>query len=448
MKLKFYLSVLLVTSFMAISLTVNGATNHKEWLLTDVKLIDVKSGQIDSNAVIWIKGGLIEAVNPDKKPTKIKEISGQGRWLIPGLSEMHAHISGNQQYTDRILDLFITHGVTNIRGMLGQPGHLNLRAYLNSGKKLGPYLVTSGPSINGNSVKSPEEAIKKITAQAEAGYDFHKIHPGLSRDSYQAVVETAKDLNSSWAGHISSDVGIIGSVKAGQATIDHLDGFIEELASRNGGDLNNRGFFGFALAESVKDKSIEKLVKELSRYDYALVPTETLMYSFASPQPVSELMKNPAHKWMPESVVSNWKSSRENFWNNDIVTNTRAKRFLEVRAKLLKEFQQQGTPILLGSDAPQVFNVPGDSIHKELSLMVDAGLTPLQALQTGTLNVNTFYQGKHPVGVIAKGMRADLVLLKSNPLEDIRNTRDIHAVVVGGKLLNRATLDQMLKSLE
>ncbi|MCW8879375.1 MAG: amidohydrolase family protein [Kangiellaceae bacterium] len=438
----------LIIFFLSFSFQVQSDPANDVWLLEDVSLIDMQTGTVHKKARILFKNGLIESINPSKVQPSAIRISGNGRWVIPGLSEMHAHITGTPKYTDRILNLFIAHGVTNIRGMLGQPEHLKLREHLNTGKKLGPYLVTSGPSVNGNSVKTPKEAIKKITAQVKAGYDFHKIHPGLSKESYKAVVETAKELNSSWAGHISAEVGIIETVRAGQATIDHLDGFIEELAVRSGGELTNRGFFGFALAEHVKDEAIGKLVKELSTHNYALVPTETLMFNFATDKPTAELLKNPAHKWMPSNVVNNWKNSRESFWNNDGVTPARAKRFLEVRAKLLKEFQAQGTPILLGSDAPQVFNVPGDAIHKELSLMVDAGLTPLQALQTGTINVNRFYQGKHLVGKIAKGMRADLVLLNNNPLENIKHTRDIHAVVIGGKLLDRAELDRILKALE
>lgn len=436
--------LLLICSFQ----TSAKKDDTSNWLLTDVSLIDMKSGTIKPATSIWIKNGIIEAINPASVPQNVNKVSGKGRWLIPGLSEMHAHVPGNEPYTDRILKLFITHGVTNIRGMLGQASHLKLREQLNSGEKLGPYLVTSGPSINGNSVKTPKQAKTKIEQQVKAGYDFHKIHPGLSASSYQAVTNTAKKLGSSWGGHISADIGIVDTVKAGQSTIDHMDGFVEELAARNGSDLANGGFFGFALAENIQLASIAKLVEQLSAYNYGVVPTETLMHSFAGDKTVDELMKNPAHKWMPKNVVQNWKSSRENFWSNEGVTKQRAKRFLSVRAQLIKEFQKQGVTILLGSDAPQVFNVPGDSLHREIALMVEVGLTPLQALQSGTLNINKFYQGKHPVGKIARGMRADLVLLNQNPLENIDHTRDIDAVVVAGRLLNRNQLDKILKELE
>ena len=439
-----FLSFLLAVSLPSIAQN----KSIDSWLLTNVSLVDVDTGAVKPGTTIWIKNGLIEAVNPKNPPKEIKAVSGNGRWLIPGLSEMHAHIGGNDKYNDRILKLFIAHGVTNIRGMLGRSSHLDLRKQLNSGAKIGPYLVTSGPSVNGNSVRSPEQAKRKITKQVKAGYDFHKIHPGLSPESYQAIVKTAKQLGSSWGGHIALDVGIVDTVKAGQATIDHMDGFIEELAIRNGGDIANQGFFGFTLAEKVNQTSIAKLVKELSKYSYAIVPTETLMHSFAGNKSIEELMSNPAHKWMPEDTLHDWKNSREDFWSNDGVSKTRAQQFLKVRALLIQEFQKQGVPILLGSDAPQVFNVPGDSLHKELVLMVESGLTPLQALQTGTRNIHQFYQGKHLVGKIEKGLRADLVLLDKNPLENIDNTRAINAVVVGGKMLNRNRLNKMLQALE
>jgi len=448
MKTKPFFLVSLLIAFLFIPWPVIANEESQNWILSDVAIIDLESGRVISDSRIWIKDDRIAAINPEKIPSGIKQVSGQGRWLIPGLSEMHAHIGSDQQYNDRILTLFITHGVTNIRGMLGRSSHLELRSALNSGEKLGPYLVTSGPSINGNSVKSPAEAKSKITAQVESGYDFHKIHPGLSPASYDAVVNTAKRLGSSWGGHIAIDVGILDTIKAGQATIDHLDGFVEALAVRNGGNLANRGFFGFALAEKIQPASIAKLVKEVSQYDFAVVPTETLMHNYAGAKSIDELMSNPAHKWMPESTVNNWKNSRENFWSNEGVTKLRAEQFLQVRANLIYQFQQQGIPILLGSDAPQIFNVPGDSLHHELSLMVESGLTPLQALQTGTQNIYLFYQGKHPVGKIAKGMRADLVLLDKNPLDNIHHSRAINAVVVAGRMLDRTQLDSMLKALE
>ncbi len=438
----------IITIFILCFHSVAYAKQLSTWLLTDISLIDTSTGEIASEASILIKGNRITAINPIELPEGIKTVSGKGRYVIPGLSEMHAHIPNNPEYTDRVLKLFIAHGVTNIRGMLGHPSHLALREQLNSGNKLGPYLVTSGPSINGNSVQSPQQAIKKITQQVKAGYDFHKIHPGLSKESYRAVTETASNLGSLWGGHISTDVGIVDTVKAGQATIDHLDGFIEELAVRNGGEIANRGFFGFSLAHQVNDDSIAKLITELKPYDYSVVPTETLMQNLAGSGSTDQLMKNPAHRWMPKSVVDGWKNSRDNFWSNPAITKQQADRFLQVRRILLNEFQKQGVPILLGSDAPQWFNVPGDSLHKELELMVESGLTPLQALQTGTHNIFAYYRGTHSVGIIKEGLRADLILLNKNPLESISNSRSIHAVVVAGQFLDRDLLDSLLANLE
>ncbi len=422
--------------------------DNNSWLLTDIALIDLESGKISKDSSILIENGTIKAINPNSTTNDIRTISGGGRYVIPGLSEMHAHVPNDPDYTDRVLKLFVAHGVTNIRGMLGQPSHLELRQQLNAAGKLGPYLVTSGPSINGNSVRSPQQAVSKINQQVNAGYDFHKIHPGLSKESYQAVTQTATKLGSSWAGHISMEVGILDTIKAGQATIDHLDGFIEELAIRNGGDIANRGFFGFSLVHKVTDDSIANLVEQLKPYRYTVVPTETLMQNLAGSGSTEFLMKNPAHRWMPKNVVDRWKKARNNFWSDDSITKQQAKRFIQVRRKLLSELNKQNVMILLGSDAPQWFNVPGDSLHKELGLMVDAGLTPLQALKSGTRNVYDFYQGKHSIGKIAPGLRADLVLLNKNPLENIQNTRTINAVVIAGKLLDRGQLDSILKTLE
>ena len=253
-----FLRSIIGTLFIFLSVTV-GAHGGEEssYVLTNVNRIDMTLGKVVNNSNVWVKDGLIAAVDSSNIPKSVKQISLKGKWLIPGLSEMHAHVppyKEQKDYAERVLSLFVIHGVTNIRGMLGEPSHLVLRERLNTGRHFGPYLVTSGPSFNGNTVKGVEQARNRVRQQASAGYDFLKIHPGMSKASYEAVVSQAKISKMPWGGHISALVGIVDTLEYGQFSIDHLDGFIEELVARSGGDKFASRFFGYNIGHLVEYK--------------------------------------------------------------------------------------------------------------------------------------------------------------------------------------------------
>src|SRR5690625_345707 len=160
-------------------------------------------------------------------------IDGTGRYLIPGLAEMHAHIPSSREGVEameRVLFLYAANGATAARGMLGHPAHLELRARAARGEIISPRIYTSGPSFNGNSTPDPETARALVVSQLEAGYDFLKLHPGLSREVFDAIVEAADEVGIPFAGHVSADVGLDPTLAARQASIDHLNAYIEALA--------------------------------------------------------------------------------------------------------------------------------------------------------------------------------------------------------------------------
>jgi imidazolonepropionase-like amidohydrolase len=367
-----------------------------------------------------------------------------GGYLMPGLAEMHAHVPGNQttQYRDDVLFLYVANGVTTARGMLGSPDHLELREALERQETLGPRLFTSGPSFNGNSVSSPDQASAMVRSQAAAGYDFLKIHPGLSRAEYDAMATTAAELDIAFAGHVPADVGLLRALAAGQASIDHLDGYIQALVP----DLRDAsgGLFALELLDRTDAERIELVVRATREAGAWVVPTETLLENFAAAATgLEEVEARPQNVYLPGDLRASYRRAL----TGSSASASSALRYLDLRKRLLRTLHQQEVGILLGSDAPQIYNVPGFSAHRELESMVTAGLGPFDALKSGTVNPAEYFGLPGDFGVLAPGAAADLIWLRDNPLSDIRNTRSIQGVMVRGRWLDRHSLDTGLAAI-
>ncbi len=222
----------------------------------NVNVIPMTSATVVAAQTVVVSDGRIVAVG-DVETIPVPEdaivVDGTDRYLLPGLAEMHAHVPNiGTDYLDRVLTLFVANGVTTVRGMLGRPAHLTLREQLSDGDRFGPRLITSGPSLNGNTVKGPADAERKVRAQRAAGYDFIKLHPGLSADEYAAIATTAAEIGIPFAGHVPVAVGVEGALAADMATIDHLDGYMESLVPANTDSSGGYGgFFGVLLVDQI-----------------------------------------------------------------------------------------------------------------------------------------------------------------------------------------------------
>lgn len=377
-------------------------------------------------------------------------IDARGKYLIPGLAEMHAHVPPVDDLNPmkEVLSLFLANGVTTIRGMLGHPKHLELREKINSGEILGPHFYTTGPSFNGNTVKTAEEGIHKVREQKAAGYDYLKLHPGLTPETFGAIAQTANKEGIPIVGHVSFDVGIKRAIEAGYSSIDHLDGFVEGLVPNieKIGEEGN-GLFGIYSSPMADTTRIPEIIQGLSEKDIWMVPTQSLAERWMSPDGIEPFANAPEMKYMKKETRDNWVKAKENLLSDKRYDKDKVANYIKLRRKLIYECQQNGVGLLLGSDAPQIFNVPGFSVHHELKYLVDAGLTPFEALQTGTVNVAD-YLGKENAGVIKVGAISDLVLLDANPLDDINNSSRIEGVMLGEKYFPRDTIQVMLKRLE
>ena len=371
-------------------------------------------------------------------------VDGTDRFLIPGLGEMHAHVPpADSAELDRYFALFIANGVTTIRGMLGHPSHLQLRRELSEGRRLGPRLITSGPSLNGRSVSGAADGARQVREQHAAGYDFIKIHPGLDDAEFSAIAETANALGIPFAGHVPVAVGLADALASGMASIDHLDGYMAALVPpHDDASGGYGGLFDVLLADAADKSRIGALAEATAAAGTWSVATETLVEQLINDVPVDELRNRPEMQYMPAATVDRWVEAKERQLRERGFSAQVAAQAIVIRRMLIAALHDAGAGILAGSDAPQVFNVPGYSLHRELELLVAAGLTPFEALQAATKSVAEFL--RLDTGLVETGRAADLVMLDSNPLEDIGNTRRVHGVMVRGDWYSGADIREML----
>ena len=429
------------------------SNRQRDIVFTSVNVIPMDRERVLENQTVVVRNGKITAmgnagtvnVGSDALMVDAKE-----KYLMPGWAEMHAHVPpiDDIEPMKDVLMLYLANGITTIRGMLGHPKHLELRSKINSGDILGPHFYTTGPSFNGQTVKTPERGAEMVMEQKAAGYDFLKLHPGLTNVTFPAIAKTAHEVGIPFVGHVSFNVGVWRAIDAGYSSIDHLDGFMEAIVPRSDTLAEQEtGLFGAWIAYRADAAQIPKLVKGLRDKHIRVVPTQALAERWLSPLPAAALTHDPEMKYMKPQEITNWANAKTGYMTNPNFSKEHAEKLIQIRRKLIYECQKNGVELLLGSDAPQVFNVPGFSIHHEMKYMVDAGLTPYETLRAGTVNV-ALYLNKPDWGTLKTGNVSDLVLLSGNPLKDINQTKNIEGVMMGTNWLSKDYIQKELKKLE
>jgi imidazolonepropionase-like amidohydrolase len=433
--------------FLLFLVLASGEAAGEVTAFVNVNIVPMSGETVIAQQTVIVSNGLIGTigmVDHVPVPEGDRIVDGTDRFLMPGLAEMHAHVppAGSDEL-ERDLALFAANGVTIVRGMLGHPSHLQLRAELLQGDRFGPRLITSGPSLNGRSVNGAADGARQVREQHAAGYDFIKLHPGLDDEEFAAIAAAANELGMQFAGHVPVAVGLDKALRSGMASIDHLDGFMAALMPRNfDASGGYGGLFDVLLAGDVNTDGIESLARATAAAGTWIVPTETLVEQLIGEVSADELRSRPEMQYMPPVTVDRWVDAKERQQRERGFSPEVAAQAIRIRRALILALREAGAGLLLGSDAPQVFNVPGFSLHRELELMVEAGLTPFEALQAGTVNVARFLGLK--TGVIETGYEADLVMLDSNPLEDISSTRQVHGVMVRGAWYPRREIEVLL----
>src|SRR5688500_2097824 len=408
---------------------------------------------------VLVSNGLITDVGAAgaKAPEGAIRVDGRGKFLMPALAEMHAHIPNDAAEAERVLFMYVANGIGTIRSMLGDPSHFRLRDRVRKGEIVGPTMILSGPSFNGQTAATPAAGAARVAEQKKAGYDFLKIHPGIPLTAFNALAAAADKAAIRFAGHVPADVGLQRALQAKFWTIDHLDGYVEALAGPRAPASQN---FGVNLMANIDESRIASLAADTKTAGVWNVPTQILLENWYGPDAPEAMMKRPELQYARPAEVAQWVATKRD--NLAAVSAKNRARFVAVRRRLIKALQDAGAGLLLGSDAPQVWNVPGFSIHRELASYVDSGLTPYQALATGTRNVASLLGTLEPKvsgsgdaravdalasGTIAQSRRADLVLLDANPLENIANTTRIAGVMIGGRWLPKSEIDKRLARL-
>lgn len=413
----------------------------------NVNVLPMSTETVLRQQTVILDNGRVTAVGSVDEvpiPEHAMIVDGTDRFLMPGLAEMHAHVpDADSADLARYMTLYVANGVTTIRGMLGQPSHLPLRASLASGAVFGPRLFTSGPSLNGRSVSGAGEASRLVEEQHAAGYDFIKLHPGLTAAEFEAIAATARRLGMPFAGHVPVAAGVRRALQLDMATIDHLDGYFAALLPPHDiGEGGYGGFFDILLADDIDAEGMTALARATAEAGTWNVATEVLVEQLVNEVSATELRNRPEMRYMPEETVASWVRAKETQRAESGFDADVAARGIALRRRLILELHRAGAGLLLGADSPQVFNVPGFAVHRELEALVAAGLTPYEALRTGTAAVAEFLGTSG--GIVAVGRDADLVLLDANPLLDIGNSRRIHGVVLRGTWHSAAELEKRL----
>jgi imidazolonepropionase-like amidohydrolase len=417
-------------------------------IFVNVNVVPMTSERVvPQQSLVVVDGRIaqIDDVDVVSVPKGATVVDGTDRFLMPGLGEMHAHVTGTDPVQiERLSTLFIANGITTIRGMLGEAGHLSLREKFESGEIFGPRFVTSGPSLNGRSVSGAADAARQVREQQAAGYDFIKVHPGLSREEFLALARTANEIGMPYAGHVPVAAGVELALQNRMATIDHLDGYFAALLpAGNPGSGGYGGLFDVMLADQLDTDRIDAIVLATRQAGTWNVPTEVLIEQLIDDTPVTELKIRPELRYVSAATVNAWVTEKEAQLRDHDFDPTKAALAIDLRRRLIRELYRAGAGLLLGSDAPQTFNVPGFSIHRELQALVASGLTPYEALRTGTVDVARFLDSNG--GSVEVGKDADLVLLDADPLTDIQNSQRIHGVMLRGAWHSAGELNERLE---
>ena len=437
--------------FFALGVPATATSQQAPVVFTGVSVIPMDRETVVANQTVVVENGRITYVGGQRAaPAGATSIDARGKFLMPAIAEFHAHVPSGPQamHAHRTLSLYVLAGVTTARGMLGAPMHLALRDSIAAGQLLGPRLLTSGPSFNNNSVTSPTGAATMVRDQKAAGYDLLKIHPGVPRAAFDSLAAVANALRIPFAGHVPLEVGLDVALTSKYSTIDHLDGIVEAMyTGPQPLTPQVNGFFGLGIMRQLDQSRFGAIVNRVKASGVAMVPTQILMDNYANDATGEELTSLPEFKyWVPQQVAA-WRTNKNNFLAQAPVPREQRQEFIALRRRIIKALYDGGVPFLLGSDAPQLWNVPGFSAHRELGALVAAGLTPYQALRTGTVDVAKFLGEEGKSGVVRVGARADLLLLDANPLSSIANSLRINGVVVNGRWIGPAERERMLGTL-
>jgi imidazolonepropionase-like amidohydrolase len=435
----------LLSFFLLIVLTVAafGEPPAKQLVIAHVTVIDVSTGKALPDRNVVIHGNRITAVGPGPAPIAKRStvVNGHGKFVIPGLWDMHVHLTAT---TESALPLLVATGITNVRDMGGRLMQIDdWRSRIAADILVGPHIIRVGPTLNGKSFNAfqmvpggPDATRGAIRTLQFIGVDAIKVHRRLPRDSYFAAADEAKKLGIPLVGHIPMEVTPAEASDAGQATIEHTQTLFEGTFSANLQEAELPGAIEKWLASSEADALFAKFVRN------GTWVTPTLagyleMANLADPS----VPRDPRYRYVASSQRKEFEAQLKALSPKDLRALNAA--LEEATARM----HRVGVRLLAGTDAAGP-RLVGFSLHQELVEMVKIGMTPAEALQTATLNPAKALGKTADFGTIEAGRAADLVMLDGNPVDRIENTQGIAAVVLNGKIYRRPELNRLLTNAE
>jgi imidazolonepropionase-like amidohydrolase len=443
---------------------VNQSEKNRPIIFRNVTLIDMRSEQPKSNMSVVVSGSyIVEIGKKVKTPKDAQVVDASGKFMIPGLWDMHVHMFNNISRAgtnDKVINfpLFIANGVTGVRDMFSDAEDIKLarlwNAEIDAGTTIGPRVFVGSTIVDGvpaflpnlMGVKNAEEARAAVRSLKDSGAGFIKVYWNLSPEAYLAIADESKKLGIVFAGHVPFLVSAADVSDAGQKSIEHLTGIVETCSSKED-ELRKKEWtpaVGEEMIATYDEKKCLNLFKRFAKNKTYQVPTAILHRGMALYDDEG-FQDNPSFRYVSKATLKEWTDSPQ--LSRDHNLRIRKQRF-EWLLETIGKMHRSGVLILAGTDNNNPYVVPGFALHDELELFVKAGMTPMQALETATVNAAKYLGMEKSFGTIEPGKFADLILLDANPLVNIGNTRKIAAVVTHGRYLPKETLEKMLADVE
>lgn len=432
------------------------------FVVTDTNIVDVAGGHIVPHRSVLISGGEIRRVGSFAAPAGAIVISGRGKYLMPGLWDMHVHL----WYPVNEFPLYLSWGITGVRDMGSNLARTKEWQHaVDTGKLAGPHVITPGPPFDGVAsddpklpvilIRTPDEARREYDVVDDEHVDFIKVLSHLPPDAYFALLDRARKWGLPVVGHVPEGVSVWQAIDARQRSMEHLMGvllagsteenkirrLLLDAESRQDGKKELE-LYAHAL-DTFDWPRAEKMFAQMKLYDCWQTPTLT-MWRRAYAIDADAMVNNPELKRTPKSIRSEWKKPEALTGDVRGLTDRQYALYTEI----VRRMQDAGVPLLAGTDTGDPWSYPGQELHEELELMVKAGLTPAEALRAATVSAARYLDADDSLGRIEAGYVADLVLLDANPLEDIANARRIAAVFAAGHYLPKAKLNAMVAAMD
>jgi imidazolonepropionase-like amidohydrolase len=433
-------------------------------VINNVNVVDVRTGTILADQTVILERNHIASVGPSKSakyPRNAPSVNGHGYFLIPGLWDMHVHLVFGDWFPgaqDVTLPLLIANGVTGVRDMGSELEIVQeWRNEIEAGRLLGPRIFTSGPMLDGPkprfpssiAIATPEDGRRAVDEFKRRGSDFIKLQSLIPRDAVFAIADEAKKEEIPFEGHVPDSVRASEMSGAGMKSFEHLIGIFEGSSANEDDFLKGGKTVGRFLAtyDPARAAALAALLAKNQTWQ-----CPTLVWERGGNLiDATDFAKDVRSKYVPAA----WKNKTWKRFTDEILQGygtddlASRKKFIEKELEVVQLLHKAGVPFLSGTDTPPgVYIFPGFSLHEELQRFVAAGFTPVEALQTATLNPARFFGMEEQLGTVEKGKLADLVLLNANPLEDISNTQKIAAVIVNGQYYSQKDLEKMLAGVE